>query len=51
MVRKNKEKILDRMQELFVCDCGSEISYGGKAEHYKSVKHINYIESIISNQI
>ena len=44
---KNKEKILDRMQELFVCECGSEINYRGKAEHYKSVKHINYIESII----
>lgn len=43
---KNKEKILDKMQTLFVCECGSEINYGGKAEHCKSVKHINYIQSL-----
>jgi hypothetical protein len=48
---KNKEKILNKMQELFVCECGSEINYGGKAEHYKSLKHINYIETLIPQQI
>jgi hypothetical protein len=37
---------LDKMQTLFVCECGSEINYGGKAEHCKSVKHINYIQSL-----
>jgi hypothetical protein len=48
---KNKEKIFDRLKKSFVCDCGSEINYGGKSEHYKSVKHNNYIESLITPQI
>jgi len=39
---KNKEKILYKLQELFVCECGAEINYGGKSEHYKSMKHMNY---------
>jgi glucosamine 6-phosphate synthetase-like amidotransferase/phosphosugar isomerase protein len=43
---KNKEKILLKQQELFICDCGSEINYGGKAEHYKSEKHIKYISKL-----
>jgi hypothetical protein len=41
---KNKEKILNKMQEIFVCECGVSIRCGGKAEHYKSIKHMNYIE-------
>ena len=48
---KNKEKIFNRLKKSFVCDCGSEINYGGKSEHYKSVKHNNYIESLVSPQI
>ena len=40
---KNKEKILNKMQEIFVCECGASIRCGGKAEHYKSVKHKKYL--------
>ena len=43
---KNKEKILNKMQEIFVCECGASIKCGGKAEHYKSIKHINYMANL-----
>ena len=33
------------MQEIFVCECGASIRCGGKAEHYKSVKHQKYFEN------
>jgi hypothetical protein len=48
---KNKEKILNKMQEIFVCECGASIRCGGKAEHYKSIKHLNYIESLKPQKI
>jgi hypothetical protein len=43
---KNKEKILNKMQEIFICECGASIKCGGKAKHYKSVKHINYMANL-----
>jgi hypothetical protein len=42
--QKNKEKILQRQKEIFICECGSEVRYSGKKEHYKSNKHIDFIE-------
>ena len=44
--QKNKEKILESQKQAFICECGSEIRTAGRAEHYRSVKHKNYIESI-----
>lgn len=44
--QKNKEKILEKQKQLFLCDCGSEVRCAGKAEHLRSTKHKNYIESL-----
>lgn len=43
--KKNKEKILAKQKETFTCECGSEVRCSGKAEHNRSVKHKNYMES------
>jgi hypothetical protein len=45
---ENKEKILERQNQLYVCDCGSEIRFGGKAEHLRSVKHKNYMNNLVT---
>jgi hypothetical protein len=37
---------LESQKQVFTCECGSEIRTAGRAEHYRSVKHKNYIESI-----
>ena len=42
--QKNKEKVSEKQNELYTCECGSEIRRGGKAEHNRSVKHKIYIE-------
>lgn len=44
--QKNKEKILEKQKQIFVCECGSEVRCAGKAEHLRSTKHKNYIESL-----
>lgn len=44
--QKNKEKILEKNKQTFICQCGSEVRCAGKAEHNKSVKHINFIQSL-----
>jgi hypothetical protein len=44
--QKNKEKILESQKQVFMCECGSEIRTAGRTEHYRSVKHQNYMESI-----
>jgi hypothetical protein len=43
---KNKEKILEKQKQTFVCECGSEVRCAGKAEHTRSSKHKNYIETL-----
>ncbi len=42
--QKNKEKILQKQKETFTCECGSEVRCAGKAEHYRSNKHKQFIE-------
>ena len=42
--QKNKEKILQKKKETFMCECGSEVRCSGKAEHYRSNKHKQFIE-------
>ena len=45
--QKNKERILQKQKEMIVCECGAEIRKSGEREHRKSVKHTNYLSSII----
>ena len=46
--QKNKEKILAKQKQMLVCECGAEIRCSGKAEHLRSTKHKNYVESLQS---
>ena len=43
----NKDKISERKKKLLTCDCGSIIQQGDKAKHFRTIKHIDYINSII----
>jgi hypothetical protein len=42
--QKNKEKILEKQKQIYICECGSEVRCSGKAEHYRSKKHTEFIE-------
>lgn len=44
--QKNKEKILEKQKQIFVCDCGAQVRCSGKAEHLRSTKHKNYIDTL-----
>jgi hypothetical protein len=41
----NKEAISERKKKTFLCDCGKTILICVKQQHYRSQKHIKYIES------
>jgi hypothetical protein len=46
--QKNKAKIQNRNNKRYICTCGSNIRYCGKATHEltkKHIKHIKYMES------
>jgi len=42
---KNKEKILKKSRQRFICECGAEVSYSNKKCHKSSSKHIIYVKS------
>jgi hypothetical protein len=45
---KNKEKILEKQKQIFICECGSQVRCAGKAEHLRSTKHNNYINTPVN---
>ena len=40
---KNKEKIKERKSKVIECECGVSYTFGHKARHFNSARHINYI--------
>lgn len=40
----NKDKINEKYREKIICECGIQYSYGDKARHFKSKRHIDYLE-------
>jgi hypothetical protein len=42
---ENKEKILQKQKELITCECGAQIRKSGKAEHLRSKKHQDIMNS------
>lgn len=47
---QNKEKLKEINSEQIICMCGSTYIKKGEARHLKTLKHINYVESLINNQ-
>lgn len=45
--QQNKDKIKAKQSELITCECGAEIRRAGKAEHCRSKKHQDFIQTII----
>lgn len=41
---KNKDKIKERKSIKYICECGIESLYEGKARHERSQRHINFIQ-------
>ena len=39
---ENKEKLNAKAQQIFVCSCGKEVTFGKKARHEKTQFHMNY---------
>ena len=44
----NKDKISERKKKLLTCDCGSIIQQGDKAKHFRTSKHIDYVNNNIT---
>ena len=42
----NKQKISERKMKPFQCQCGSIVRIGDKGQHFKTKKHIAYLESL-----
>tara|TARA_R110000851_G_scaffold50612_1_gene120817 strand:+ start:157 stop:732 length:576 start_codon:yes stop_codon:yes gene_type:complete len=40
---KNKEKLAAKRAEPYECECGSVVTHSGKAAHFRSQKHQDYI--------
>lgn len=40
---KNREQIKEKKQQKLTCECGTIYSYGNQNRHYKSKKHINFM--------
>jgi hypothetical protein len=48
---KNKERIAEKRKEKYTCECGSCIRIADKTKHFKSQKHINYIQSLANVKV
>jgi gas vesicle protein len=43
---EHKKEQLKKQGENFTCDCGAILSYGNRSRHFKTQKHINYINNL-----
>ena len=46
---KNKEQVSQQKKQKITCECGSVITRQMRTRHAKSIKHKNYIDTIITN--
>ena len=44
----NKEKIAEKGKIKFTCECGSTLRISDKSAHFRTLKHINYCQSLES---
>ncbi len=42
----NKEIILEKWKEKYICVCGSSITKQGKSQHEQTIKHKKYLENL-----
>lgn len=47
----NKDRIKEYKSQPYICECGSECQLTSKIKHLKTKKHINYLNSKITNEI
>ena len=45
-VEANKEKIKEMMNEKFTCECGGKYTYANKSQHFKSKKHLKFVNQV-----
>jgi uncharacterized protein (DUF2344 family) len=46
---ENKEELSAKYREKYTCECGSIFCKGDKARHFKTKKHIKFIDSLAEN--
>ena len=46
-VEQNKEKLLERRKQKITCDCGCVVRKSDIRRHEKSIKHQNYLKTIV----
>jgi hypothetical protein len=42
---KNKDKIKEQKKQTITCECGSCVSQGEKSRHFKTKRHLKYLET------
>jgi len=45
-VEANKEKIKEKGKEKFTCECGGKYIYYNKSHHFKSKKHLKFVNQV-----
>jgi hypothetical protein len=44
--QENKEKIKEMRHEKIACECGSQYTYNNKSRHFKSKKHLKFVNQV-----
>jgi hypothetical protein len=47
----NRQKVMERANEKFMCQCGKEHSRSNKSYHFKTIFHLQYMNSLLSTTI
>ena len=45
-VEANKEKINEMRKEKFTCECGGNYTYTHKSQHFKTKKHLKFVNQV-----
>ena len=46
-IKDNKEKIAEKVGEIWTCECGRDITWGNKARHMKAKIHRRYFGEVV----
>jgi|APCry1669192010_1035390.scaffolds.fasta_scaffold03782_3 hypothetical protein len=48
--KKNRDKMLEHMARMIVCECGLNIKYSNANKHVRTMKHEYFMQKILTNQ-
>jgi len=53
VIRQNalyKNENYEKLHETFICGCGSTYTYNHRARHFKTKKHLKFLQTAVSEQ-